>query len=176
MSEWTRNTVLILPKSASRILCQFSKEIVSAWPARAPDRSPSKHSKDMLTPTATLPSQHQNADPHAPISQWQVATCTIIHWLNFQREMLFFSQCLGEIPCKLFCYLLSIPSLKTSQLVMAIESLTRAQGCRCAEPFHATLPSATPSSAPTCQHLSHTWAGSSRVQRLLFLTCCLHSA
>lgn len=72
-----------------------------------------------------------------PISQWQVATCAVIHLLNFQREMLLFSQCLGEIPCKLFYYLLSIPSLKTSQLAMATEfNQSKAADAQ----SHSTLP------------------------------------
>lgn len=176
VSEWKAFSALILPKIASRVLHQSSKKIVSVWPARAADRSHREKGKKKKN--------GYTACPHTPlslstemltsVSPWWVATCTVIHLLNFQRETLVFSHCLGDIPFKLFCYLLSIPSLKTSQLEMATESLTRAR-----LQMHGAI---TRHSAIrytlVCTHMpafiSHSgW----KLQgaRAAFLLCCLHN-
>jgi len=70
MSEQRSSTALILPKITTRVFHQFSKRAMSALPARAADRSPSKQGKETITqPVPCSPfTQHQNAGPCLPVT------------------------------------------------------------------------------------------------------------
>lgn len=170
MWEWKDYTVVIQSKIASRLLHQFSKRTVSAQSARAPDRSHSKQG------TETVPSLPSCSSLCTKVSvlffQGQVATCTVIHLLNFRRET-FFSQCLVETLLNYFVIFSSLPPFKPPTLVMATQSWTRARlRMHRAIPHHHATPWAL-----ICTHMpvliSLGWKLPGA--KAAFLPCCLHS-
>lgn len=168
MWEWKDYTVVIQSKIASRLLHQFSKRTVSAQSARAPDRSHSKQG------TETVPSLSSRSSLCTKVSvlffQWQAATWTVIHLLNFKREM-FFSQCLVEILNNYF--VIFTPSLQTSHPCDGNTELNQskaadAQSCS-TPPFHTWALICT--HMPALISLGWKFLGA----KAAFPPCCLHS-